>query len=147
MNRITYNDIIKAFRDFCDKHYQVAQFVDVEQAEFQPMDSKFPSVVVTPMPSTIGNGSVTLQFAVIFADILIADNSNGRDVYSDTLEILKDFVAWFTNNPDLDWSLTRELSIEPFFEKFDDILAGWILSASVEVPFDHNVCDIPVAIQ
>ena len=85
-----------------------------------------------------------MQFAVIFADILIADNSNARDVYNDTLETAKDFVAYFTNNPDLDWTLADDLPIEPFFEKFDDTLAGWILTASVTLPYSHGVCDIPM---
>lgn len=145
MDRIQYNDIIAAFKKFCDEHYQIAQFVDVKEADFQAVENVYPSVVCTPMPSTIGAGRLTLQFAIIFADILIADNSNGRDVYSDTLETLKDFVAYFTGNPDLDWSLDDDLTIEPFFERFDDILAGWILQAGVTVPFGHGVCDIPIS--
>lgn len=144
MNRIGYNDIIKAFRDFCDKHYQVAQFVDLQEADFQSVENKYPSVICTPIPSTFGAGQLTLQFAVIFADILIADNSNARDVYNDTLETAKDFVAYFTNNPELDWTLADDLPIEPFFEKFDDTLAGWILTASVTLPYSHGVCDIPM---
>ena len=148
MNRTTYNDIIKAFRDFCDKHYQIAQCITpTVEADFQTIENKFPSVVIVPVASNMGAGQLSLSFAVIVADILIADGSNSNDLYNDTLEIAKDFVAWFTGSPELDWSIGDEVSIEPFAEKYDDYLAGWAMQVSVTVPYDHTVCDIPTAIQ
>lgn len=144
MNRISYNEIIQAFQEFCTKHYQIAQFVDMQESDFQTLENKYPTVICVPAPSTIAQGLLSLQFVVVFADILIADNSNGRDVYSDMLEVAKDFVAYFTNNPDYSWSLDDNLTIEPFYEKYDDILAGWVLQASVSIPFGKGVCDIPM---
>lgn len=146
MERVEYNHIIAAFKKFCDEHYQIAQFVDVKEADFQAVENVYPSVVCVPMPSQISAGRVVLQFALVFCDILIADNSNARDIYNDQLEIVKDFVAYFTNNPELDWSLDEELTIEPFIERMDDSLCGWVLQASVTVPFDRGVCDIPIDI-
>ena len=44
------------------------------------------------------------------------------------------------------WNLQPDsISLEPFEQKFDDIVAGWRLSVSVLIPFRKNVCEIPLS--
>jgi hypothetical protein len=144
MKNIQYNDIISAFKTFCDNHLQINQCVDAQTWDLESVENIFPSVIIVPTTSSVMQGTIQLSFEIFFVDILIADNSNGCDIYNDQLEICKDFIAFFTDNPDLDWTLSQDLSIQPIWEKFDDIVAGWVLSCNVEIPYGKGICEIPM---
>ena len=140
---VQYRDIITAFKTFFDAHMGVQSVIDAQVYNFQANEESYPAVVIVPNVSNGTIGSVQVNFSIFFCDVLIADGSNTRDVYSDTLEVAKDFVSYFTNPTDLEWSLMEDFSLTPFEEKFDDIVGGWQLDCSVEIPFRHSICDIP----
>lgn len=145
MKNIEYNHVLGAFKDFFNRHLQVNQVVDAQTWDFQAVENKYPAVILVPTLSNIYQGELQLNFEIYFVDILLADNSNGRDVYNDTLEIVKDFVSYFTNNPMFRWSLTEDCTVEPLWERFDDICAGWVLSCNVRVPYGKGTCEIPLS--
>lgn len=144
MTNIQYRDIILAFKEFLKNHRNVQTVIDVQISNFQANEQFYPAVVIVPSTSSTNLGSLSLQFSIFFCDVILADGKNTRDVYSETLEIAKDFISTFTDNPDLDWSLANECSLTPFEERLDDETGGWQLDCTVEVPFSHSVCDIPL---
>lgn len=144
MTNIQYRDIILAFKEFLKNHRNVQTVIDVQVSNFQANEQFYPAVVIVPSTSSVNLGSLSLQFSIFFCDVILADGKNTRDVYSETLEIAKDFISNFTDNPDLDWSLANECSLTPFEERLDDETGGWQLDCTVEVPFGHNVCDMPL---
>lgn len=144
MEGVTYREIIKEFKTFLNAHKGVSQVIDTQTWDYQAMTNIYPCVIIVPSISTGTSGSILLAFSIFFCDAIIADGSNTRDVYSDMLEVAKDFVSYFTGSPDLNWGLMVDFTLTPFEEKFDDIVGGWQLDCNVEIPFNHSVCNLPL---
>ena len=144
MINATYTDILKEIRVFFNRHQLVNSFVDGQMYDFQAKENIYSAVVLVPTASTIQSTQLNLSFDLYFVDRITEDGSNTRDVYNDELTVAQDFISYFSNRPNK-WNLSPEnISIEPFEQKFDDILAGWRLSVSVLLPFFKNVCEIPL---
>lgn len=140
----TYTDILREIRSFFERHLLVNSFVDGQIYDFQAKENVYSAVVLVPTPSTIENTQLNLAFDLYFVDRIVEDGSNTRDVYNDELQIAQDFVSYFSNRNGK-WNLAPDnITIEPFEQKFDDIVAGWRLSVSVLLPFFKNVCEIPL---
>ena len=144
----TYNQIVKAFEAFCVAHKQVNTFFSGKEWNFQAETNVYPSVIMTPQPSTIGRGGITLTFNVFVADILNADRTNLDEVYSDTLLIMTDIVSYFKDSEGeegIDFTLNDEnVAVEPFEETLDDVVAGWAATINISFPYSGNLCDVPV---
>lgn len=144
MINVTYTDILAEIREFFAQHLLVNSFIDGQLYDFQAKDNVYSAVVLVPTPSQIQNTQLNLALDLYFVDRINEDGSNTRDVYNDELQIVQDFIAYFSNRRDT-WNLDPEnINIEPFEQRFADILAGWRLSVSVLLPFYKNVCDIPL---
>lgn len=140
----TFTDIQKEIREFFNRHLMVNSFIASQTYDFQAKDNIYSAVVFVPTISTIQGRQLNLGFDIYFVDRITEDGSNTADVYNDELTIAMDFVAYFSGRNDK-WNLQDgNITIEPFEQKFDDILAGWCLSVSVLLPFYKNVCDIPL---
>lgn len=145
MINATYTDILAEIRDFFNKHLLVNSFIDGQLYDFQAKENVYSAVVLVPTPSQIQNTQLNLALDLYFVDRINEDGSNTRDVYNDELQIVQDFVAYFSKRPNT-WNVAPEnITIEPFEQKFADILAGWRLSVQVLLPFYKNVCEIPLA--
>lgn len=143
MNNTTYNQIITAFRNFCTAHKQIKTFYAGQTWNFQTETILYPAIVMLPQPSTIQTGAVLLTFNIFIADILNKDLTNVDEIYSDTLQIGQDIVAYF-REAGIFFLNDESVSIEPFEEKFDDVLAGWMLGITLTVPFNSSTCNIPM---
>lgn len=144
MINATYTDILNEIRDFFSRHQLVNSFVDGQMYDFQAKENIYSAVVLVPTTSQIQNTQLNLALDLYFVDRINEDGSNTRDVYNDELQILQDFVAYFSKRPNT-WNLDPEnINIEPFEQRFADILGGWRLSVSVSLPFYKNVCEIPL---
>lgn len=142
MKNIRYKDIINAFETFLLQHPSVSTVIDEQQYDFQASENLYPAVVIIPTLSTGTSATIVLNFSIFFCDVLIADKSNTRDVYTETLEIAKDFIAYFTNANKYDWSLQPDFTLTPFEEQLDDFLGGFELDCAVEMPFSHDYCGL-----
>jgi hypothetical protein len=87
-------------------------------------------------------------------DLVSKDESNERDVLSDTLEtigdvisLLKNQTASFERIPDFqtEVAISPSVSCEPFTERFDNEVSGWTASISIEVGFNASQCSGDVA--
>lgn len=141
-----YRDIVNAFKNFLTQHRNVQKVIDSQNYDFQAQENEYPAVVIVPGTSTTNIGAVQMQFSIFFCDVLLADKSNCRDVYNDMLETAKDFISYFTGDPDTSWGLLPDCTLIPFEEHLDDFLAGWQLDCTIELPFHHGICDLPLEI-
>lgn len=141
---ITYTDVLEEIRDFFDRHQLVNSYVDGQLYDFQAKENIYSAVVLVPTTSNIMNTQLNLSFDLYFVDRIVEDGTNTKDVYNDELQIALDFISYFSNR-NAKWNLQPDsISLEPFEQKFDDIVAGWRLSVSVALPFFKNVCEIPL---
>jgi len=146
----TYNQIIKSFDTFCGLHKQIHSFHTGKTWNFQTyMDNEYP-VIVTPLPSSITKGKISLSFSIIVTDILNKDRSNLDELYSDTLLIIADMVSYFQDEDEtlgnMFWLDESSVSIEPFEEALDDVLAGWIMTANIDIRYNGTLCNIPLSL-
>lgn len=141
---VTYNTVVGDIKEFFGRHLQVKQFLNISTWDEQTLENVYVTVILVPQQSTINDSQLNLNFNLFIADILNFDGSNQKDVYSDTLEIARDFVAYFSDNGCVGWNIEPNPTITPFNERpFDDILSGWILNFTVQLPFNRDVCNIP----
>lgn len=141
----TYNQIVYDIKDFFSRHLQVNLFVDMQYSDFNSKSNLYPATILVPQLSTIANTQINLNFNLFFSDLLNSDRSNTREVYSDMLDIARDFLSYFQEYDNREWCIQNDATIQPFEEKFDDaIVAGWVLNFTVEIPFAKSICDIPL---
>lgn len=117
----------------------------MQYSDFNSYENPYPAVIFVPQLSTLNNTQLELNFNLFFSDLLTATRNNTNSVYNETLEVAKDFVSYFADNENVDWSLEGSATVQPFEEKFDDsIIAGWVLNCTAVLPFNKSVCDIPL---
>lgn len=142
---ITYNNIVSAIKDFFDRHLQVKQFLCLDNYDEEALENVYVTALLVPQQSTINGSQMTLNFNLFIVDLLNSDGSNKKDVYSDTLEIIRDFIAYFTGSPCIDFTIGESTTVSPINEKFvDDIVCGWVLTFGVDLQFSLDSCNIPL---
>jgi hypothetical protein len=80
--------------------------------------------------------------------------SNEQEVLSQTLQICVDIIGMMRHSKwqaqgtlDIDapvYFTEGEFTIEPFTERFDNLLTGWVFSIGLVVQNDFQTCIIPV---
>lgn len=143
----TLNQIIKSFEDFSTSHLQVHTFFSGQTWNFQSITNKYTAVILLPLPSVVQRGMLTLNFNLFVIDQLNKDRSNKDEILSDTLQVLQDYISEFADNEDI-YNFTleegEEIPIEPLEEELDDVVAGWVATVKIKVPYSGNTCIIPV---
>ena len=143
--RPTYNSIVRDIKDFFDRHLQVNQFLHLTQWDEEAKENVYTTALLVPQQSNINNTQIDLVFNLFIVDLLNSDRSNQRDVFDDTLSIVQDFVAYFSDNNCIDWNIENNATVQPITEKpFDDVLSGWMLTFTVNIPFSKSICDLPL---
>jgi len=145
VNKVTYYQIIQDLKSLSVAHEQINSFgfgditqltMDIETKQ-SPIYTK---LYIVPNDTVLDQNQLTYNFQVIVADRLKDDYSNQRDVMNDTLEIMKDvFTFLYLSEYESEWNAT----VEPFLERFEDVLAGWTMSLTLTQPFDYNRCNVP----
>ena len=142
----TLNTILKQFEIFASNHKQINTFYSGESWDFQANTNVYPAMIVAPDPATIARGSVSISFRVLILDICPRDSNNNEEILSDTLQIVGDFFSYFRDNEDEFGFIIadEEITADPVEEEFDDIVAGWFFTTTVEFPFIASNCNIPI---
>jgi hypothetical protein len=143
----TFNNIITAFGDFKNSHYQINTFFFGETWDFQSsQDNVYPAMILLPQPSTIERGMITFNFSVFVCDILNKDRTNAHEIYSDCAQIIADLVSEMKDKEDDYgfWLDETNVLMEPFTEAFDDVLCGWVASINIQVKYVGSSCGLPL---
>jgi len=141
----TYKSVLTDYETFADLHEQINSFGfgDVEQLtndEVTKQEPKYPRMYVLPDSTKFHTGDINIGWKIYFVDKLNNDISNLQDVLSDQLEIAKDlFSKKYLSEYEAEWGAT----VEPFYEKTETILAGWILNMSFTQKFNYDRCVLP----
>lgn len=145
VNKVTYYQIIDDLKQLAQAHEQINSFGfgDINQLTMDIETKQSPiytKLYIIPNDTILDQNQLTYNLQVIVADRLKDDYSNQRDVMNDTLEIMKDvFTFLYLSEYESEWDAT----VEPFLERFEDVLAGWTMSLTLTQPFDYNRCNVP----
>jgi hypothetical protein len=141
----SYRVVIEDFKKFADLHDQINSFGfgDITQLTndvITKQEPKYIRMYIIPGLMRFEPNHVHIGFDVIICDKLEEDIRNQEDALNDCLEICKDFFAkLYLSEYEADWNAT----VEPFLERSETILAGWLMRFNIIQKFDYNRCVLP----
>ena len=102
----------------------------------------YPLMWVQLEPATIADKVQTMNFKVILMDLVANGELNEDDVLNDMLEVSKDLIALLNDSTVYEWTVETG-NIEPFTERFNDSVSGWVIDIALRLPFAYDRCVVP----
>tara|TARA_R110000772_G_scaffold158479_3_gene269672 strand:- start:277 stop:930 length:654 start_codon:yes stop_codon:yes gene_type:complete len=164
-NNASYNNVIDALKCVAISHGMVNNVSSgsVDEVDLSA-NSVFPLVHIVPGNVTAGVQQITFDFNILAMDLVkVRDNneydvvaalkvndSNEQQVLSDTMQILIDIIAQYKNGLMLGVQQNtsiygqtddKDFTLEPFTERFDNVVSGFNCSFSITVPSTYFACN------
>jgi len=170
----TYNNVINTLLQMAEHHHQIASTSvgDIWEINLEKME-KMPLLHINPISVVTGASQLTYNFQIFICDLvseranwtmnsaeanfskLVKTLSNEQDVYNETLQIATDFIGMLrhsVNQSSIDvddinnpiYFTQDQFTLEPFQERFDNLLCGYVFQLGVLVQNDFQTCNIPV---
>tara|TARA_R110000824_G_scaffold117811_2_gene269837 strand:+ start:209 stop:742 length:534 start_codon:yes stop_codon:yes gene_type:complete len=165
----TYNNVINSLKKLGAEHEQIATTTtgDIYDIDLSNTDILFPLFHINPVSVATGESELTYNFQLFLCDlvsekkdwtpanILSANNlSNEQEVLSSCLQVCVDIIGIMRHSKwqaqgalDIDapvYFTEGEFTLEPFTERFDNLLTGWVFSIGIVVQNDFQTCTIPM---
>ena len=168
----TYNNVIDTLKQLGIEHEQIATTTtgDIWKIDLAK-NTLFPLFHINPVNVTTGQSSLIYNFQLFVMDAVTEKEnwteanfqsadylSNEQEVMSSCLQICVDIIGMFRHSKwqsaetdgsqDIDapvYFTDGEYTLEPFQERFDNLLTGWVFSIGIVVENDFQTCTIPVA--
>lgn len=169
----TYNNVIDTLCRLGQYHKQISTVSvgDIFDINLEKME-KFPLLHINPTSVQTGDSELIYNFQIFICDLvsekkdwktfqakeltkLLDTKNNEQQVWNQTLEICTDFIGMLRHSSrqslegvnDINEPLyftQDQFSIEPFQERFDNLLCGWTFTIGIKVMNDFSTCIIPV---
>ncbi len=169
----TYNNVIDTLCRLGEYHEQISTVSvgDIYDIQLDKME-KLPLLHLNPTSVTTGDSELVYNFQIFICDLvsekdnwqtyqakqltkLLDPKNNEQQVWNQTLEICTDFIGMLRHSSrqsqagvnDINEPLyftQDQFTIEPFQERFDNLLCGWTFTIGVRVMNDFDTCEIPV---
>ncbi len=173
VNNKTYNNVVNFLCRLGEYHEQISTVSvgDIYDVNLEKME-KMPLLHVNPTSVATGDSELIYNFQIFICDLvsekdnwqtfqaaqltkLLDPKNNEQQVWNQTLEICTDFIGMLrhssrqslvgVNDINVPIYFTQDqFSIEPFQEKFDNLLCGWTFTMGIKVMNDFDTCTIPV---
>jgi hypothetical protein len=113
----------------------------------------FPLTHIMVNSSTLQSNTQTFNVSILAMDIVDISKSEVTDVFQENnneLDVLNTQHAVLNrcyqqmlhgNLWDVQFVVSGEPSLEPFTERFENLLAGWTMTFDVTIPNDMTICD------
>jgi hypothetical protein len=146
---MTLNNLIALFQTYQEADLRVNSFVFGDASDVdnqQDSDGVVMWAFIDPSPASIQSTEIRYSFQIAFLDVLNKDDSNLRDVLSDTFTVCLDFVSWLDKYDDtvLEYSIDRTANIQAVKDRFESEYAGHTVGVTFTLPFDYDTCQIPL---
>ena len=165
----TYNNVIDTLKQLGDQHEQIATTTtgDIWKIDLAK-NTLFPLFHINPVNVETGQSELIYNFQLFVMDAVTEKEnwteanfqsadylSNEQEVTSTCLQICVDIISMIRHSQwqgagELDindpvYFTDGEYTLEPFQERFDSLLTGWVFSIGIVVQNDFSACVIPVA--
>ena len=151
----TYNNLIDTLKNLGSAHQQISTTttgsifdIDLEK------NTKYPLMHINPVNVATASFGLTYNFQIFIMDLVDTDDANEQDVYNDVLQTCIDIISIFRNSKwqsqislDIDahvYFTEGEYTLEPFKERFDQDVTGWVFQIGIVVANDFQSCNIPM---
>ena len=169
----TYNNAVNTLCRLGQYHDQISTVSvgDIYEINLEKME-KMPLLHINPTSVTTGDSELVYNFQLFICDLVSEKNdwqtqqakeltklldtkNNEQQVWNQTLEICTDFIGMLRHSSrqsqkgvdDINFPLyftQDQFTIEPFQERFDNLLCGWTFTIGIKVMNDFDTCIIPV---
>ena len=164
----TYNNLVDTLKSLGTQHQQITttttgDIFDIDLSK----NTLFPLMHINGVNVTTGPSTLTYNFQIFIMDLVSEKSnwtqaniqsatklSNEQEVLSDCLQICTDIISIFRHSQwqaqlSLDinagvYFAEGEFTIEPFNDRFDNELTGWVFPLSIIVENDFQTCNIPM---
>tara|TARA_R110000824_G_scaffold8826_1_gene40086 strand:- start:58 stop:588 length:531 start_codon:yes stop_codon:yes gene_type:complete len=165
----TYTNVIDTLKQLGIEHDQITTTTtgDIYDIDLS-VNTLFPLFHINPVSVTTSASELTYNFQLFVMDAVSqkdnwteanlqsANNlSNEQEVLSSCLQICVDIIGIMRHSKwqsaggldidDVVYFTDGEFSLEPFTERFDNLLTGWVFSIGIVVQNDFQTCTIPMA--
>lgn len=141
---MTLNNLIETLRQYASSHRQLNDFGHGAIEELgASRDQVYPLMWVGVPTATYSGNAVRYPLQLILIDLMFDDRSNELEVQSDMMLIGLDTVAYLRDNPDFDFTIEGDITIDFISERYTDLVAGCVLSFTLEDPKPLDRCVIP----
>ena len=151
----TYFNLLETLKQLGAKHHQISTTTSGDIFDIDLMkNTLYPLMHINPVNVTTGTVGLTYNFQIFIMDLVDTDNANEEEVYSDTLQTCIDIISIFRNSK---WQAQLTLNInapvyytegdytiEPFTERFDQEVTGWVFTIGILVENNFQTCNIPM---
>ena len=167
----TFSNAIDTLKQLGIEHKQINTTTTGDIWKIDMNNTLFPLFHINPVNVTTGLSSLQYNFQLFVMDAVTerenwteanfqsADYlSNEQEVMSSCLQICTDIIGmfrhskWQSANSDGTQDINEpvyftqgEYTLEPFQERFDNLLTGFVFSIGIVVENDFQTCTIPVA--
>ena len=151
----SYNNVLDTLKCVGEQHLNIHSVTsgDIWEIDLEK-NTLYPLFHINPVNVTVGQNIRSFNFQLFIMDLVEPDGSNEQAVYSDVLQICIDIIAILSNSK---WQAQLQLDInapvyfaegnftlEPFKERFDQSVTGWVFNIGVTVGNDFQSCEIPM---
>lgn len=149
----TYNQIITVLNDFATNHLQVNSFFrgNVNEIGFNNETYKsfnYPIMWVQDGTETISDKDAVISFEILLLDIEYPDHKTQQEILSDMREVALDLASYLydiNKTADFEFTIDRNISLQPFKETYEDNLTGWLVTVPIRQTFVYDRCQIPLS--
>ena len=152
----SYNNVIDTLKCVGEQHLNIHTVTsgDIWEIDLEK-NTLFPLFHINPVNVTVGMNVRNFNFQLFIMDLVEPDESNEQEVLSDCLEIMNDIIAIYKHGEILygydaahgeeqRYFIDNDFTIEPFTERFDNAVTGWVMSFTITVENELNSCNIPI---
>ena len=165
----TYNNVINTLLRLGEYHEQISttSVGDIFDINLEKME-EFVLMHINPVNVTTGDFGLTYNFQIFICDLVSEDAnwtatniqsannlSNEQEVLSETLQISVDIISLLRHSLQQSAAGVNDINdplyfgegqqtLDPFTERFDNLLTGWVFSISVLVANDFDACAVPI---
>ena len=165
----TYNNVIDTLKNLGEQHkvIQTTTTGDIYEIDLNK-NTLYPLLHINPVNVQTGQSTLIYNFQIFIMDLVSEKNtwtssnyisasnlSNEQEVLSECLQICTDIIGMLrhsvwqseTNPIDINEPIMfgeGEFTLEPFNERFDQLVTGWVFTLPIIVQNDFQTCNIPV---
>ena len=169
----SYNNVIDTLARLGQYHKQISTVSvgDIYDINLEKMEL-FPLLHINPVNVSTGDSQLVYNFQIFICDLvsekdnwqtyqaqgltkLLDTKNNEQEVFNQTLEIATDFIGMLRHSSrqslegvdDINYPIyftQDQFTIEPFQERFDNLLCGYTFQIGIKVMNDFDTCVIPV---
>jgi hypothetical protein len=143
---MTLNTVLDRIKAVAESHQMVNYYFFGDPSEFlnQNEQVRHTSVLCT-LSSASFNGDRESQTSIGLTMSVMdwTTGGNDQDIWSDTLQIAHDILAALKDESVNDFFVDTDISLEPFSDRFQDVLVGWTMTLNIVFDSPLNTCAIP----